>query len=463
MAQVFVDRRTDHPTLRGVREEIPIGSPLHKALLEDKRQGQFLAVRARWIALSVIGLFLIYLMPRWSVLYYEVLIAGFVLIGWLQLRAGEVGHSRRELLLILADLVLMTFTLLVPNPFDNHGHPIALQYHYNNFSYFYVLLAAGTLAYSWRTVIAFGTWTTGLWLGGMVVILFLPAQWPEITAGIKAVLSDHPDLVETIDPSSVNVPNRIQELVTFLIVAFTLALGGWRTNRLLVKQAQAAQERTNLARYFPPNIVDDLAQRDQPLGAVRQQQVAVMFADIVGFTRMAENQTPDQVVELLREFHARMEKAVFEHHGTLDKFLGDGLMATFGTPDPGPKDAVNALACAFAMQATMDLWNKQRGEEGLGPIRLSVGVHYGNVILGDIGSERRLEFAALGDAVNVAARLEALTRELNVRTIVSGECIDALRSQDPTEADKLLDGLIEGSEQTLRGRDQAITVWTQAE
>jgi adenylate cyclase len=460
MAQITVDRRDDRPTFSSRLQEIPADSPLHKALSEDKREGLLLAVRARWISLAVIGAFLIYLTPNWSVIYYEVLIAGFALLGWLQLKVGEVGHSRRELLLILCDLVLMTFTLLVPNPFQDHFHPLAVQFKFNNFSYFYVLLAAATMAYSWRTIVAFATWTSGLWMASMIIVLLMPAQWPEVSAAIEVALGEHSGLLKIIDPAAVNVTGRIQEIIVFSIVACTLGLGGWRTNRLLVKQAKAAQERTNLARHFPPNIVDELAHRDQPLGDVRQQQVAVMFADIVGFTRLGERLSPNEVITMLRDFHSRMETAVFDHAGTLDKFLGDGLMATFGTPDSGPQDAVNAITCGQAMFKAMDEWNAQRSAAGQETITLSVGIHYGEVILGDIGSERRLEFAALGDTVNVASRLEALTRELGVRMAVSDECVIAARRQNAELAEALQTTLERGSSQTLRGRAEPIEVWT---
>ena len=116
------------------------------------------------------------------------------------------------------------------------------------------------------------------------------------------------------------------------------------------------------------------------------------------------------MISLLRDFHAALEEAVFAHGGTLDKYMGDGLMASFGTPTPSPADAANAIAAAFAMQEGVALLNEEPGRKGLEPIRLSVGVHFGPVILGDMGNARRMEFATLGDTVNVASRLEAATR-----------------------------------------------------
>src|SRR3546814_15616803 len=106
---------------------------------------------------------------------------------------------------------------------------------------------------------------------------------------------------------------------------------------------------------------------------------------------MTESASPPTVIALLRGLHARLETAVFEHEGTLDKFLGDGVMATFGTPEPGPRDAANALAAGRAMLRTVEEWNRERIAAGEPPIQLSIGIHYGEVVLGHIGSERRLE------------------------------------------------------------------------
>ena len=139
---------------------------------------------------------------------------------------------------------------------------------------------------------------------------------------------------------------------------------------------------------------------------MRTQNATVLFVDIVGFTAFADARTPEEVVRILREFHALMKQEVFRHNGTLDN-LGDGRMATFGTPFVGKADASNALSCAQAMIAAADMLNNQRQTAGETPIRVSFGLHYGPVVLGDIGLTC-LEFAVIGSTVN--AGLEALTR-----------------------------------------------------
>jgi adenylate cyclase len=153
---------------------------------------------------------------------------------------------------------------------------------------------------------------------------------------------------------------------------------------------------------------------------VRRQAVGVLFADLVGFTTLAEDMTPEEVMALLRDFHGRMEDQVFRHGGCLEKFIGDALLATFGVPDVGSRDATDALACARGMLAALAAWNGERVARGLAPLRIGVGLHYGQVVLGDIGSERSMAFATVGDTINVTSRLQSLTRDLGATIVASG-------------------------------------------
>ena len=133
-------------------------------------------------------------------------------------------------------------------------------------------------------------------------------------------------------------------------------------------------------------------------------------------------------MSLLREFLSVVEQSVFENHGTLDKFLGDGFMATFGTPWVGPQGATNALRCACQMVDKVAAWNERRAASGLPELYIGVGIHRGEVVLGEIGSERRLEFAVIGDAVNVASRLQEMTRNFQLAIVASDDVIAAARS-----------------------------------
>src|SRR5215467_3191517 len=155
-----------------------------------------------------------------------------------------------------------------------------------------------------------------------------------------------------------------------------------------------------------------------------------------------------------------MEQEVFRHSGTLDKYLGDGLMATFGTPFVGKADAINALCCAQAMMAAADRWNNRRETAGETPIRVSFGLHYGPVVLGDIGVTC-LEFAVIGSTVNVASRLEALTRALDCALVASDDLVKRAKAELGS-ADAAFQSLTTQAPQTIRGLDHPIAIWTQA-
>ena len=185
---------------------------------------------------------------------------------------------------------------------------------------------------------------------------------------------------------------------------------------------------------------------------------AVLFADIVGFTAYADGRSPIEVIGTLRQFHERMEREVFRHGGTLDKYLGDGLMATFGTPFAGDCDAGNALRCAQAMIGSIDELNRERKPRGEPPIRISIGLHYGQVVLGDIGLNR-LEFAVIGTTVNAASRLETLTREFGCAMIASDELVQQARAEAGSSNADFAD-LVAQPPQAIRGLEQPLGIWT---
>lgn len=430
---------------------------LARALEIEKTEGQRIATWSRAAAMAVVGVLLIFLNPRWEMIYYQALLLLFVVIGILQLRAARVGQSYAELALIFADLILLTLTLTVLNPLSADTWPTAVQFRFEGFQYFFIFLAAATLAYSWRTVQGIGAWVAVIWLAGVGGVYLLGTTYPELSLRMHAALAGHERVFAMLDPNSIQFTNRVQEVTVFVIVAIMLGVKSRRASQLLIRQANLAAERANLSRYLPPSMVDELAHRNEPMGGVRSQEVAVLFADIVGFTRYAESHTPDDVIALLRDFHAVLEEVVFSHGGTLDKYMGDGLMASFGTPNASPHDAANAIAAAFAMQEGIARLNTERAAAGLEPIRLSVGVHYGPVIMGDIGNARRMEFAMLGDTVNVASRLEAATRSLDCGTIVSQAAVEAVVDISVREGVRRKMRPHQGL--MLRGRSEGADVW----
>ena len=166
--------------------------------------------------------------------------------------------------------------------------------------------------------------------------------------------------------------------------------------------------RANYARFLPEYVVKQLLENPDSfkLGGV-MQTITVLFADIRGFTRISEHASPEKIVHLLNKYFSAMTDIIFAHGGTLDKYLGDGLMALFGAPTATAKDAGNALSAAVAMQRRMLGINEELREEGFAEIGVGMGLHTGEATVGYIGSERRSEYTAIGDTVNTASRLES--------------------------------------------------------
>ncbi len=226
------------------------------------------------------------------------------------------------------------------------------------------------------------------------------------------------------------------------------------------QRAAAERARTNLARYFSPNLVTLLAERDEPLGAVRRQTVGVLFVDIVGFTRMAEHMPPEAVVMMLRQFHERMTARIFACGGTVEKYIGDAIFAVFGLPNATPDDAVNALRCAGLMIGALAEWNIERERAGETSLQIGIGLNYGPAVIGDVGSEHSLSFTVIGDTVNTASRLQGLTRTFGTPLVVGDAGVKAATAAAASNTAELLARLKPGGEQTLRGRTAPVRIWT---
>lgn len=213
---------------------------------------------------------------------------------------------------------------------------------------------------------------------------------------------------------------------------------------------QSHHLRDVFGRYVPEAIVEQLAESSAQvrLGG-EARDVSVMFCDIRGFTSWSENNPPERVVAELNGLLGALAQIVLESGGTLDKFTGDGLMAFWGAPLQQKDHAERACGAAVEMQKLLD----RRAESGSAcePFRIGIGISSGSVIVGNVGHEKRLEYTAIGDTVNLAARLEQLTKDLDVTTVVAHETWLLL----PPEAQV---GLPESATVHVRGRQRPVRI-----
>lgn len=291
---------------------------------------------------------------------------------------------------------------------------------------------------------------------GIGILALQPHAWP-----IRRVISDGPGgaLLRTLLPAVALLPVALAglwalaayydwwSLSTQLVLVVTLLVAGLAVGIVFVAGAQdrlevaarvrsalehrVAQEelqrrqhdldhvRQMFARYVSNQVADHLLAEDAELAKAQEVDATILFADIRDFTLIAGQMPAHDVVALLNEYFESMVDVVFDHGGTLDKYLGDGLMVIFGAPVAQVDHADRAVHCARAMVDALERLNQRRAGRGQQPIHVGIGIHSGPCVVGSIGSSRRLEYTAVGDTVNLASRIEGATKRLGANILFS--------------------------------------------
>jgi adenylate cyclase len=230
-------------------------------------------------------------------------------------------------------------------------------------------------------------------------VMAAPIIGPRGLLGI--IYADRFDLNEPFSPDDLDLLNAIA-------VHTGIAINTVISHERLQKQAQA---RASFERFLPRQVVDHILRSPDAikLGGVRQM-VTALFADIRNFTSLSENCTPEVIVNLLNHYFSMVSEIIFRHGGTLDKYIGDGLLALFGAPYVGELDAVQAVRAAIEIQRAMVSFNEKQSAQNLPRIAVGIGINTGQAIVGYIGSETRLDYTAIGDTINTTSRLQNLAQ-----------------------------------------------------
>jgi adenylate cyclase len=179
-------------------------------------------------------------------------------------------------------------------------------------------------------------------------------------------------------------------------------------NRMARSLREKEMIKRAFTRYVAREVVEEILKNPENMALTgERREVTVLFCDVRGFTPMSERMTPEDVVLLLNDFYNLMIETTFKHDGTLDKFLGDAVMAVFGAPIAHPDHSARAIRTAIAMREGIDGLNERRAQQGKEPIAVGIGVSAGEAVAGTVGTEDRMEYTVIGDSVNLAARLES--------------------------------------------------------
>jgi len=250
------------------------------------------------------------------------------------------------------------------------------------------------------------------------------------------------------------VPPNAVRLTMLALTGLVLVVAAVRTRILLHDAVEDSRRRGNLTRYLPPQIATWLS--DTSLDEIQGGQhltVTILFADIRSFTARVHDMRASEVTHFVGEFRACIAAAVEAHHGVIDKFVGDSAMVIFGVPEPGPDDARHALDCGRAILENLAAWNARLADRGEAPVAVGIGAHCGEVFCGAVGDAKRLEFTVLGDAVNIAARIEQQTKAAEYPLLVSRDLIEAAKVNLDSEPWDAL------PRQNLRGRSEPIDLF----
>ena len=211
------------------------------------------------------------------------------------------------------------------------------------------------------------------------------------------------------------------------------ATGASQAANYILVGREKSRLRSLFRRYVDDNVISRILENPNLTLGGEKRHVAVLFSDIFNFTTRSESMPPERLVSHLNRYLSEMVLAIQANHGMIDKFMGDGIMAIFGAPLPDEKAEVNAVRAALAMIGALEKLNPELEREGIEPIRIGVGIGCGDAIVGNIGSPSRLEYTAIGDVVNTAARIEGLTRTLDGAILTSSQVYEAIRHSIPAE------------------------------
>ncbi len=281
----------------------------------------------------------------------------------------------------------------------------------------YVLLAGGTAIVGWAILMTYAA--------------VLDTEGMSVTR----------DYIRYMTGNAILLGAEFDKIITIAVVTVVLAAAVVRARQTLFAAASEGTAKRDLSRFFDANVARQITDGDNQVvaGEGEYRNAAVLMLDIRGFTALSRSQSAASLIRLLSDYQARVVPVIQGHGGGIDKFLGDGVMATFGAAVASDTYAADALRAIDAVLDAMAAWNNERAAEGLTPVVVNAAVATGELIFGAVGDDRRLEYTVIGEPVNLSAKLEKHAKTESVRALVTNEAYQAALRQgyEPTSAHEL--------------------------
>ena len=275
--------------------------------------------------------------------------------------------------------------------------------------YVFLFIALRALRFEARFVLFTGLTAIAGWIG---LILYA-------VSGNGGPANPTDDFVEYMTSNALLVHAEVDKIIAILLTTAVLALAISRARRLLVRSVAEGAAARDLSRFFDPGVAARIrtAAMSIKAGEGELRDVAILSVDLRGFTRLSTELAPGEVMKVLQDYQGRVCPLIANHGGSIDKFLGDGILASFGAVSASPTAAADALRAADAVIEAADRWITERQADGLPPLAIGLAVSSGRVVFGAVGDGERLEFTVIGDAVNFAAKLEKHNKDEKTRAV----------------------------------------------
>ena len=289
--------------------------------------------------------------------------------------------------------------------------------------YVFIFIALRALRFEARFVVAAGLTAALGWLALVGYAITVDPRDNMITR----------NYVEYMTSNSVLLGAEFDKVISILIVTAILGMAIVRARRLLERSVAESAAAQDLSRFFSPEVAHHIVHAEEiRVGAGEARDAAIVNLDLRGFTRLAESCPPDAVMRLLADYQAEMVPIIRHYGGSIDKFLGDGIMATFGASEARDSYAADALACVEALVDAARRWEARMAREDRPVRRVNVAVATGRVLFGAVGEKDRLEYTVIGESVNLCAKLEKHNSVLGSRALSTGQALESARRQGYT-------------------------------
>lgn len=410
LLSIDLDQLTE---IKAEPERIP--DRVKAAIAEEQRRSEVLV---GWVQIGIVVLF--------ATLYFTarktfddsapfapvpIALAAYFAFTVVRLWLARRGHLPAWFLVLSTIVDMSALMVLIWSFHLQYQQPPAFYLKAPTLLYVFILIALRALRFEARYVVLGGGVAVLGWFA-LVLYAVLAAPQPEpITR----------DYVHYMMSFTVLIGAEVDKLISITVVTVILALVMIRGRRLLTRAVRESTANRDLRRFFAPEVVTKITEADSELrpGIAETRDAAIMFVDLRGFTSLTRTMTPAAALTMLGEYQSRLVPVIHRHDGRVDKFLGDGILVSFGALSTSPTYAADCLEAAGAVLAEASAWAAERATCGLPAPAVGLGLASGPVMSGTIGDADRLEYTVIGDPVNLAAKLEKHTKELSVSALVS--------------------------------------------